>query len=103
MFKGNEGEKITLQEAEKFTKNYRISEKIEAVKAEFIGKELVNEILNQDKCVGLRLYFGKNEKGDLNIIVVGADKDGNDLYQGIIAEKLPPCPPFCPDSSPLLS
>ncbi|NHZ85277.1 MAG: hypothetical protein GWP19_05285 [Planctomycetia bacterium] len=102
MFKGNEGEKITLQEAEKFTENYRKSEKAEAIKAEFIGKELVNEILSQEKCVGLRLYFGKNEKGNLNIVVVGANKDGNDLYNGVIADKLPPCPPYCGTDSPLL-
>lgn len=102
MFKGNEGEKITLQEAVKFTENYRKSEKAEAVKAEFIGKDLVEEILSQEKCVGLRLYFGKNEKGDLNIVIVGADGDGNDLYQGVIAEKISPCPPFCDLSSPLL-
>jgi len=102
MFKGNEGEKITIEEAVKFTENYRNSEKAEAIKAEFIGKDLVEEILGQEKCVGLRLYFGKNEKGDLNIVVVGADEDGNDLYQGVIAEKLPPCPPYCGTSSPLL-
>jgi len=102
MFKGNEGEKITIEEAVKFTENYRKSEKAEAVKAEFIGKDLVEEILSQEKCVGLRLYFGKNEKGDLNIVDVGADEDGNDLYQGVIAEKLPPCPPYCGTSSPLL-
>jgi hypothetical protein len=103
MFKGNEGEKITIEEAVKFTENYRNSEKADAIKAEFIGKELLVEMLNQDECVGIRFYFGRHDNGNLNIIVVGADIKGNDLYNGIIAERLPPCPPFCPDSSPLLS
>ena len=102
MFTGNEGEKITLQEAVKLTGNYQKSEKTGVVKAEFIGKNLVEEILSQEKCIGLRLYFGKNEEGNLNIVIVGADEDGNDLHQGIITEKLPPCPPFCAQSSPLL-
>ncbi len=101
MFTGNEGDKITLQEAIKFTENYRNSEKAEAVKAEFIGKDLVEEILSQQKCVGLRLYFGKSEEGDLNIVVVGCDENGEDLYDGIILEKGVPCPPFCANNSPL--
>lgn len=102
MFKGNEGEKITLQEAVKFTENYKKSEKAEAIKAEFLGKELLAEILNQEKCVGIRFYFGKNENGNLNIVAVGCDKNGEDLYEGIILEKADPCPPHCASNSPLV-
>ncbi len=102
MFKGNEGEKITLQEAVKYTKNYRNSEKADAIKAEFIGRELLNEVLNQKECVGIRFYFGKHENGNLNLVAVGCDENGEDLYEGIILEKVAPCPPYCPRNSPLV-
>ena len=48
MFMGNEGEKITLQEAKKFTENYRKGEKAGAIKAEFFGEESLSEILIQE-------------------------------------------------------
>lgn len=102
MFKGNEGEKITLQEAVKFTENYRKSEKAEVIKAEFFGEESLSEILIQEKCVGIRFYFGKHENGNLNIIAVGCDENGEDLYEGIILEKADPCPPYCDSNSPLV-
>ncbi len=102
MFKGNEGEKITIEEAVKFTENYRNSEKAEAIKAEFIGKESLVEILNQDECVGIRFYFGRHDNGNLNIVAVGCDENGEDLYEGIILEKIEPCPPHCASNSPLV-
>jgi hypothetical protein len=34
--------------------------------------------------------------------MVGADKDENDMYNGIVAEVSYPCPPFCPKGSPLI-
>ncbi len=101
MFKGNEGEKITLQEAVKFIENYRKSEKAEAIKSEFFGEESLSEILIQEKCVGIRFYFGKHENGNLNIVAVGCDENGEDLYEGIILERGAPCPPFCAESSSL--
>ena len=101
MFAGNEGEKITLETAAKFTENYRKSEKAGAIKAEFFGEESLSEILIQENCVGIRFYFGKHENGNLNIVAVGCDKNGEDLYDGIILEKGGPCPPYCPEESPL--
>lgn len=102
MFKGNESEKITLQEAVKFTENYRNSEKTGAIKAEFFGEESLSEILIQKNCVGIRFYFGKHENGNLNIVAVGCDENGEDLYEGILREKAEPCPPHCASNSPLV-
>ncbi len=102
MFKGNEGEKITIEEAVKFTENYKNSEKIGSIKAEFFGEEALSEILMQENCVGIRFYFGKHENGNLNIVAVGCDENGEDLYEGILREKGEPCPPHCANNSPLV-
>lgn len=102
MFAGNEGEKITLQEAVNFTENYRKGEKAGAIKAEFFGEEFLSKILLQENCVGIRFYFGKHDNGNLNIVAVGCDKNGEDLYDGIILEMGEPCPPHCASNSPLI-
>lgn len=101
MCNGNEGKEITVQEAKEFIANYRNSSKPKAVKAEFFGKEKLNKILDQEQCVGIRFYFGKHNYGELNIVAVGCDKDGEDLYEGIILEMGEPCPPHCASLSPL--
>lgn len=102
MLTGNEGEIITIEEAVKYTKKYKDSEGASAIKAEFFGKNSLSEILNQENCVGIRFYFGKQENGNLNIVAVGCGADGEDQYEGIILEKAEPCPPFCSKNSPLI-
>lgn len=92
MFKGSEGEKISLEEAVIFTENYRDSSSSQSVKAVFFGSDSMNKIMNQKSCVGIRYYFGKNENGDMNIVAVGCNEKGEDMYSGIILEMGDPCP-----------
>ena len=37
------------------------------------------------------------------MVIVGVLEDGSDLYEGVIAEKWFPCPPFCGYENPLNS
>jgi len=99
-FTGKEAEEFPLDTAAEWTANYRNANP-GAVKAHFIGRDLLNKMLEQDGCMGLRIYYALDEKGDKQLIIVGADQDENDLYNGIIAEKTIKCPPFCPKGSPL--
>ena len=99
-FTGDEAEEFPLDTAAEWTANYRNASP-GAVKAHFIGRDLINKMLEQDGCMGLRIYYALDEKGDKQLIIFGADKDENDLYNGIIAEKAIKCPPDCPKGSPL--
>ena len=49
--------------------------------------------------MGLRIYHGRNAKGQHALVLVGADADGSDLVDGDIAEQGLPCPPYCGDGS----
>lgn len=94
MFTGKEGEIIPLDKASKWTANYR-AKNPNKINAHFFGEHFLREILVQKNCVGLRMYYAMDEKGIQQLLVVGADANGNDLYNGIILDRAIPCPPIC--------
>ena len=124
--KSNNNHKISLNDAKKFTAGYRaekaefmtpdkIKEK-EAKKGGFFGKDDLIELLNQKGCIGMRYYYGRNDDGSKNLVLVGVDEKGNDILPssekadfaaknaeegGIILERGLPCPPFCSNNGGL--
>lgn len=100
-FNGNEGEEFPLDNAVQWTANYRKANP-KGIKAHFFGTRLILRILGQPNCVGLRTYYALDDSGVQQMIIVGVDKDMNDLYKGIIGERSMPCPNYCDDGkSPL--
>lgn len=102
-FTGKEDHSITLEEASKLTRNYRNKEGKDAIKAGFFGKEALQKILDQEGCVGIRIYYGQEDSGSSQIVLVGANHEENDLDDGIILDRILPCPPYCGKSNPLNS
>jgi hypothetical protein len=102
MFTGTEGEEISLETASAWTANFR-SEHPYSIKALYYGRNILLDMLDQENCVGLRFYFAIDSEGAKQLVIVGVDADGNDLYNGIVADRGKPCPTYCDDgSSPLL-
>jgi len=99
-FTGNENHDIPLAMAAEWTKNYRNATP-NGTKAHFFGKEAILAILAQEDCVGIRIYYAKDDAGAKQLIVVGANAAENDLYQGLIAERSNPCPSSCSAANPL--
>lgn len=101
-FTGDEGEKFPLDTAAAWTANYR-KQNPNGIKAHFFGRNILLNMLKQADCVGLRMYYALDEKGVQQMIVVGADANENDLYNGIVAERGMPCEPYCDSGkSPLV-
>ena len=71
--------------------------------AEFLGKEKIIELLNQEGCVGIRTYYAINDEGKKVLVLVGAESDENDMENGLIIEHGYLCPPFCPKKNSLNS
>jgi hypothetical protein len=94
-FDGNEGEEVTLNEASGWTAKYRESISSGETIAHFVGKNKLNLILEQENCVGVRIYYGIDENGEKNLVFVGADENENDLVDGVILEYTTKCPPNC--------
>jgi hypothetical protein len=98
----NTGTVITESEAINFTHTYQQRYPNEK-KAYFVGSEKIDMILNQEGCIGIRIYDGLNsENNDENRVLVGVDDNGEDMVEGVIVEHLMPCPSHCPNSSSLI-
>ncbi len=67
----------------------------------FYGRELIQKLLDQPGCDGIRYYHGLGPDADdggkikHTIVLVGEDADRN-LLTGMILEYGPFCPPWCP-------
>lgn len=101
-FTGNEDHTISLQDASAWTAAYRAANP-QATKGHFFGKAAIEAILNQTGCVGIRLYYAIDTKGQKQIIVVGANANEDDLVNGLLAERSKPCPPYCGTNNALNS
>ena len=102
-FNGDEGSVVTLAEASGWTANYRRTISAGEIISQFVGKNQLMKILNQKGCMGVRVYYGIGDDGKKNLIFVGATADENDMIDGIIVEKVVPCPPRCPGKNSLNS
>jgi hypothetical protein len=95
VFSGNEEHTITLEEAKGLIEKYQQSEGGEDILAGYYGKTFVLSVLNQEGCVGIRVYNGRKEDGKLEFVIVGVDSDGEDLKDGVMGNRSIPCPPHC--------
>lgn len=74
-----------------------------AIKAFFAGKNKLNLILDQENCIGIRIYDGYDVEGEVtNRVLVGVDALGEDMVNGIILEDLIPCPKACSTTTSLI-
>lgn len=103
-FTGHENHDIPLATASAWTANFRNSDPNPGKTiAHSFGKDAVSAILNQSGCVGIRMYYALDENGAKQIILTGVDAAGNDLYNGLLAERSFKCPPDCASANPLNS
>ena len=93
----NTGSIITQEKAKALITGFKTKFPGE-VTSSFIGANNVNNILNQENCIGIRIHNGydsENEK--LNLVLVGVDENGKEILDnGIIYDKVLLCPDYCP-------
>jgi hypothetical protein len=46
-----------------------------------IGRNIIEKILAQPGCTGIRFHYGLNAEGHKTLVYVGMDANGNDLLQ----------------------
>jgi hypothetical protein len=101
---GREGGPIKLDVAASWTRNYRDKHPGETI-SQFFGKEILEKILSQQNCLGIRFYYAHdkplggwqrfiisisnfllkvigNVDGNKHLIIVGVMSDGNDQLDG---------------------
>jgi hypothetical protein len=70
-----------------------------AVLGGYLDRDVLDKILAQPGCVGVRYYNARHPEGRDTIVLVGVDAQEQDLWDGTIAEELLPCPPHCAPNS----
>jgi len=86
------GEEFDLNLASEWTKNHRDRNPTDP-HSHFFGKEILQKIMDQEGCVGLRFYYAHSEPanstgGERHLIITGAKADGTDMLNTIAAKKL---------------
>ncbi|HVV03321.1 MAG TPA: hypothetical protein VHC96_03825 [Puia sp.] len=80
------GEAIDHELAANLVKSYQ--EKYpESFTGVLIGRNIIDQILAQPGCVGMRFYDAINEVGQKTLVYVGVDASGNDMTKQVVVEK----------------
>lgn len=101
------GEKISKAKAKKWVNNYKAkhSKDKNYLSSMLFDKKIVIDMLNEDKCEGLRVYNALDDEGKEHFVLVGTDADGNNLLpsseeslteSNSLLDNGIPCPPHCP-------
>ena len=94
--KGGRGShRITLRQAAALTRRHRQWAGPASEKGGMFARELLDRLLAQPGCVGLRYYHGRHADGRYAMVLVGVDEKGNDIERGVLLENHFPCPPIC--------
>jgi hypothetical protein len=112
---GKESDPISLETAKQWTANYRRQNPGER-EAHFFGFEMIKLILAEKNCMGIRMYYALDEKGQKQLILVGVDAKGENLLpttlklnaartesgkENAVADASFPCPGTCANSTSL--
>jgi hypothetical protein len=106
-FNGSEGGPLDLVTAKEWTSNFRSkSTSSDEVLAHYFGFEVIQKILDQSGCVGIRIYYALDDNGEKKLLLVGVDSKGENLLPleggrtdddgDIVADYSWPCPDYCP-------
>ena len=98
-FDGTEGEIIPYAEAHTMTEDFQANN-LGHVKAIFIGKDKINDILNQPNCEGIRIYYAQDANGP-TLVLVGAESNEDDMVSGDIVNRGKQAPPFSGNANDL--
>jgi hypothetical protein len=74
------GQEISHQTANDFIQDYQKSFP-EAPSGYALGRNIIEKILAQPGCVGMRFHYGLNAEGQKTLVYIGMDANGNDLKE----------------------
>ena len=99
---------IDLDEAAELTANYRDANSTvpDLTLGGCFSRAIIEDILAQydsagNLCSGIRYYSGQDINGTPQLVLVGVDANGDDLYEGTLAERARLSPPSWPSANPL--
>lgn len=96
-------QKITVETAQKYIANFKKSSAATIIKINggALLRGVLDSILAQKGCVAIRMYYAQKDDASFTLVCVGVNAAGDDMADGIIAEELWPCPPYCDSTNKL--
>ena len=104
-FDGTEGAPIAHASFKNWVANFQATIGPNDIRAHFFGFRIISRILALPGCKGIRIYYGLDDQGKKQLLLVGTDSDGADLLPAtdalmdtepnIIGDVSFPCPPYC--------
>jgi len=94
-FPGADKHEITREQAEKFIQNNTKNPQVPKIEAGGFQRDILDKILAQHNCDGIRIYYAQNDDSSSTFVIVGIDSSKADLKKGVYADVSFPCPPFC--------
>lgn len=96
------GKFIDKTKSEKLKANWKKT-KISS-ESSFVGSDIINKLLNTPGSVGLRIYYGMDEEGNMQPIFFASDENGRPIKTSASAsdeefggaDATMVCPPYCP-------
>ena len=87
--------KVSLEAAAALTKGYREAAPKGSPLGSLFPREVFDRLLAQPGCAGIRIYYGRNERREHELLLVGVDATGDDMTSGELFDFGLPCPPYC--------
>jgi hypothetical protein len=75
------GEQISHELGAKMVKDHYDKFTPEESHSFFIGKDIIDQVLTQPGCVGIRFYEALNESGNKTLVSVGIDSKGKNILE----------------------
>jgi hypothetical protein len=80
------GEEISQDMAADFIRTYKEAYPNDIL-AFYMGKTILEKILAQPDCAGIRFYNGINEKGQKTLVYIGIDAEGKDIIKRTVVHE----------------
>ena len=81
------GEEISHETALDFVNAYADANPGDVVGGYTIGRNILDQILAQPGCAGIRLYNALNELGQKTLVYVGVDATGKDIMKKVVVQE----------------
>ena len=75
------GEQISHELAAKMVKNHHDTHSIDDSNSYYIGRNIIDQMLAQPGCVGIRFFDAINESGQKTLVYVGIDAKGKSILE----------------------
>ena len=75
------GAEISHELAAKMVKDHHDKHNLDNSYSYIVGKDIINEVLSQPGCVGIRFFDALNESGSKTLVYVGIDAKGKSIME----------------------